>query len=169
VTVNIFIRGQLETRERPEKDSLMELPCTSESLAVWTVNEGVLWRGPRPNAAGHGFEHHNGPPSRGRGTRFARQRSSSVCDVVVVVTDVNSPRGRFWRARAAIAKQRGNPLSADEPLRSVEVSWRFARSARLRAEGPRYALLIEHPQDSRISSFWIANESLRRRENGAWF
>jgi len=54
--------------------------------------------------AGHRFEHHNGHLA-GRGTA-ALGTLVGRCDVVIVVTDVNS-HAAVWRVRR-LAKQRGN-------------------------------------------------------------
>jgi hypothetical protein len=64
-------------------------------------NEGV-YQG-LAQRAGHSFEHHNGHLV-GRGTA-SLDTLVERCDVVVVVTDVNS-HAAVWRARR-IAKQRG--------------------------------------------------------------
>jgi len=54
--------------------------------------------------AGHGFEHHNGHLA-GRGTASLGTLVER-CDVVIVVTDVNS-HAAVWRVRRLV-KQRGN-------------------------------------------------------------
>ena len=54
--------------------------------------------------AGHGFEHHNGHLA-GRGSA-SLDMLVERCDVVVVVTDVNS-HAAVWRVRR-LAKQRGS-------------------------------------------------------------
>ncbi len=54
--------------------------------------------------AGHGFEHHNGHLA-GRGTASLNALVER-CDVVIVVTDVNS-HAAVWRVRR-LAKQRGS-------------------------------------------------------------
>ena len=64
-------------------------------------NEGVY--AGLAQRAGHGFEHHNGHLA-GRGTA-SLDTLVERCDVVVVVTDVNS-HAAVWRARR-IAEQRG--------------------------------------------------------------
>lgn len=54
--------------------------------------------------AGHGFEHHNGHLA-GRGTASLNALVER-CDVVIVVTDVNS-HAAVWRVRR-LTKQRGS-------------------------------------------------------------
>ncbi len=54
--------------------------------------------------AGHGFEHHNGHLA-GRGTASLNALVER-CDIVIVVTDVNS-HAAVWRVRR-LAKQRGS-------------------------------------------------------------
>ena len=65
-------------------------------------NEGIYEQ--LAGRAGHSFEQHNGHLA-GRGSA-ALDSMVERCDVVVVVTDVNS-HGAVWRARR-LAKQRGS-------------------------------------------------------------
>jgi hypothetical protein len=78
--------------------------------------------------AGHRFEHHNGHLA-GRGSAML-DALVDRCDVVVVVTDVNS-HGAAWRARR-LARQRGSlcyVMSRCGPSKFVELLDELSRSA----------------------------------------
>lgn len=79
--------------------------------------------------AGYRFEHHNGHlAGRGSATLDALV---DRCDVVVVVTDVNS-HGAAWRARR-LARQRGSQclvMSRCGPTKFVELLVELSRASR---------------------------------------